>query len=78
MTPPTKGRAPKFAFTQFTPPEATLKNPKPKLAMDPTILGPPDLKVNNTPVVNMGVPLAAVANNSGGRGGGGRRRTDHG
>jgi protein TonB len=71
ITPPTKGRAPKFAYTQFTPPEATLKNPKPKLAMDPTLLGPPDLKVNNPPLDNMGDPLAAVVNNSGGPGGGG-------
>ena len=71
ITPPTKGRAPKFAYTQFTPPEATLKNPAPKLPMDPTLLGPPDLKVANPPLTNMGDPLAAVVNNSGGPGGGG-------
>jgi protein TonB len=71
VTPPTKGRAPKFAFTQFTPPEANLKNPAPKLPMDPTLLGPPDLKVANPPLPNMGDPLAATVNNSGGPGGGG-------
>jgi protein TonB len=70
ITPPTKGRAPKFAYTQFTPPEATLKNPAPKLPMDPTLLGPPDLKVANPPLTNMGDPLAGVVNNSGGPGGG--------
>jgi periplasmic protein TonB len=69
--PPTKGRAPRFSYTQFTPPEATIKNPNPKLAMDPTLLGPPDLKVPNPPLSNMGDPLAAVVNYSGGPGGGG-------
>lgn len=71
ITPPTKGRAPKFAYTQFTPPEAVLNNPAPKLPMDPTLLGPPDLKVANPPLTNMGDPLAGVVNNSGGPGGGG-------
>ena len=69
--PPTKGRAPRFSYTQFTPPEATIKNPNPKLAMDPTLLGPPDLKVPNPPLSNFGDPLAAVVNYSGGPGGGG-------
>jgi protein TonB len=69
--PPTKGRAPKFKWTQFTPPEATLKNLNPKLPMDPSLLGPPDLKVANPPLTNMGDPLAASVNYSGGPGGGG-------
>jgi protein TonB len=69
--PPTKGRAPKFKYTQFTPPEATLKNLNPKLPMDPSLLGPPDLKVANPPLTNMGDPLAASVNYSGGPGGGG-------
>jgi len=69
--PPTKGRAPKFKYTQFTPPEATLKNLNPKLPMDPSLLGPPDLKVTNPPLTNMGDPLAAAVNYSGGPGGGG-------
>jgi protein TonB len=69
--PATKGRAPKFKWTQFTPPEATLKNLNPKLPMDPSLLGPPDLKVANPPLTNMGDPLAATVNFSGGPGGGG-------
>lgn len=69
--PATKGRAPKFKWTQFTPPEATIKNPNPKLAMDPSLLGPPDLKVANPALNNMGDPLAAAVNFSGGPGGGG-------
>jgi len=69
--PPTKGRTPKFKMTQFTPPAATIKNPNPKLPMDPSLLGPPDLKVMNPPLSNMGDPLAAMVNFSGGPGGGG-------
>jgi protein TonB len=69
--PPTKGRAPKFKYTQFTPPEATIKNLNPKLPTDPSLLGPPDLKVTNPPLTNMGDPLAASVNYSGGPGGGG-------
>jgi TonB family protein len=69
--PPTKGKAPKFQWTQFTPPTATIKNPNPKLPMDPSLLGPPDLKVSNPALTNMGDPLAATVNFSGGPGGGG-------
>jgi periplasmic protein TonB len=69
--PATKGRAPKFKMTQFTPPMAVIRNPNPKLPMDPSLLGPPDLKVANPPLSNFGDPLAAVVNFSGGPGGGG-------
>jgi len=69
--PPTKGRAPRFAMTQFTPPTAVIKNPNPKLPMDPTLLGPPDLKVANPNLSNFGDPLAASVTMSNGPGGGG-------
>ena len=69
--PPTKGRAPKFQWTQFTPPVAVIKNQNPKLAMDPSLLGPPDLKVANSNLTNMGDPLAASVTFVGGPGGGG-------
>jgi TonB family protein len=69
--PPTKGRAPRFDWTQYTPPMAKIKNPDPKLAMDPTLLGPPDLKVPNPNLSNYGDPLAKIVNYSGGPGGGG-------
>ena len=68
--PPTKGRAPRFAMTQFAAPTAVIKNPNPKLAMDPTLLGPPDLKVPNSPLTNMGDPLQSTVNMSNGTGGG--------
>ena len=69
--PPTRGKAPRFAWTQFTPPTATIKNPKPKLPMDPTLLGPPELRVANPALSNAGDPLAAMVNLSNGPGGGG-------
>jgi len=69
--PPTKGRVPKFTWTQFTPPSATIKNPQPKLPMDPSLLGPPELKVSNPALTNYGDPLAAAVNMSNGPGGGG-------
>jgi TonB family protein len=69
--PPTKGRAPKFQWTQYTPPVAVIRNPNPKLPVDPSLLGPPDLKVANPALNNMGDPLAATVNFSGGPGGGG-------
>ena len=69
--PPTKGRAPRFAMTQFTPPTAVIKNPDPKLPMEPTLLGPPELKVANPNLQNFGDPLAAAVTMSNGPGGGG-------
>jgi len=69
--PPTKGRAPRFAMTQFTPPTAVIKNPNPKLPMEPTLLGPPELKVANPNLPNFGDPLAASVTMSNGPGGGG-------
>jgi periplasmic protein TonB len=69
--PATKGRAPRFSMTQFTPPTAVIKNPNPKLAMDPTLLGPPDLKVANPNLSNFGDPMATTVTMSNGPGGGG-------
>jgi len=69
--PPAKGRAPKFQWTQYTPPVPVIRNPNPKLAVDPSLLGPPDLKVSNPALSNMGDPLAASVNYSAGPGGGG-------
>ncbi|MGH9449896.1 MAG: energy transducer TonB [Terriglobia bacterium] len=44
-TPPSKGAPPKFALTQLAPPVTKILIPKPKLPVDPTLLGPPDLKI---------------------------------
>lgn len=44
-TPASKGAIPKFAQQQLAPPMAVLPNLNPKLAVQPTLLGPPELKL---------------------------------
>ena len=68
---PTKGKLPKWSLTQFTPPMAVPRNPNPKLAMEPTLLGPPDLKIASPNLPNFGDPLEKMLTMSGGPGGGG-------
>ncbi len=64
--PVNKGRIPKFKMTQFTPPQIH-PQPQPKLPMDPSLLGPPDLKIaSNLPAI--GDPLANTAGESLGHG----------
>ena len=70
LTPTSKGKLPKFQWTQFTPPQAKIVNPNPKLAMDPSLLGPPDLKVASPNMANFGDPLAKNVTDSLGNGDG--------
>ena len=69
-TPPTKGKLPKFKWTQYTPPQVTIQNQKPKLPMDPSLLGPPDLKITSANMPNFGDPLASALSDSLGHGNG--------
>lgn len=69
--PASKGRAPKPSFRQFTPPMAVINNPHPKLAMDPTLVIQPDVKLPNVNMPNWGDPLAKVGPPSNGPGSGG-------
>jgi periplasmic protein TonB len=70
LTPTSKGKLPKFTLTQFTPPQAKIQNLNPKLAMDPSLLGPPDLKVASPNMENFGDPLAKSVTDSLGNGNG--------
>jgi periplasmic protein TonB len=70
LTPVNKGKLPKFKMTQFTPPQVRPVNPDPKLAMDPSLLGPPDLKVASPNLPNFGDPLANGNSDSLGHGNG--------
>jgi periplasmic protein TonB len=75
--PQSRGKLPKFSWTQFTPP--AVKPPlNPKLAMTPTVLGPPDLKLPSPNMANWGDPLAKSITDSGGPGGGGGIGTGNG
>ncbi|MGH7703737.1 MAG: energy transducer TonB [Gemmatimonadales bacterium] len=64
-----KGALPKLSREQFAPPAAVIRNPDPKLAVEPTVVVPPDIKLpQNGP---LGDPMAAVGPPSNGIGFGG-------
>ena len=65
--PPTQGKVPKFEMTRITPPLMT-PHPIPKLPSDPTLLGPPELKIPSPNDPNFGDPLAAMMSASAGSG----------
>src|SRR5438270_1594232 len=55
--PASKGRLPKAALRQFTPPMAVVNNPNPKLTMEPSIIAPPDVNLPNVNMAQYGDPL---------------------
>jgi protein TonB len=65
----TVGKLPKFSMIQFTPPKA-VTNPNARLAMTPTVLGPPVLKLTSLNLNNWGDPVSKVINDSNGPGSG--------
>ena len=69
--PAAKGRLPKPALRQFTPPVEVANNLHPKLTMEPTIIAPPDLTLPNVNMPNYGDPLAKIGPLSNGPGSGG-------
>lgn len=70
LAPVNRGKLPKFKWTQFTPPQVKIQNPAPKLPMDPSLLGPPDLRVSNIQAPTFGDPLANGVSESLGHGNG--------
>lgn len=69
-TPPSKGKLPKIAPRQFTPPTAVVQNEHPKLPMEPTIVVPPDAKLPQINMNQYGDPLAKLGIPSNGPGSG--------
>ncbi|HKT52624.1 MAG TPA: TonB family protein [Candidatus Angelobacter sp.] len=70
-----KGKLPKVAPEQFTPPTVEIKNQKPKLAVEATVVAPPKVKLPDNPnMPNLGNPMSArvsgPASNGPGSGGG--------
>jgi TonB family protein len=56
-----KGRLPKFAMQQLAPPAVVLRNEHPRLAVEPSVVMPPDVKLQlaaNMP--NLGDPLSKL------------------
>jgi TonB family protein len=71
--PAPKGKLPKFAMEQFTPPAMVIRNDNPKLPMEPTVVVPPQVKLAQAALPNFGDPKSIVPNGppSNGTGSGG-------
>jgi protein TonB len=69
--PASKGQAPRFSPRQFVPPAQVVNNANPKLLMEPTLIGQPDMKLPNVNMPVWGDPLAKVGPLSNGPGSGG-------
>ena len=70
-----KGHLPKVAPEQFTPPTVEIRNDHPKLAVEATVVAPPNVKLPDNPnMPNIGNPMSArvsgPASNGPGSGGG--------
>jgi periplasmic protein TonB len=54
-----KGKLPKLAMQQITPPAIVVRNDHPRLPVEPTVVVPPEIKLTSN-MPNLGNPLAAV------------------
>jgi len=54
----TQGRLPKQSMQQITPPAVVVRNEHPKLAVDPTIVIPPQVQLTQPNMLNLGDPLS--------------------
>lgn len=55
-----KGKLPKLAMEQITPPAVVVRNEHPKLAVTPTVVVAPQIKMAMSNLPNLGVPMAAI------------------
>lgn len=73
--PAPKGRLPKASFKQITPPAIVMRNERPKLAVEPTVVVPPQVHLAENKMVNLGtsasvvMPAAPPSNGTGSGGG---------
>ena len=67
LTPASKGPLPRIALRQFTPPAAVLRNYNPALAVEPTLVGTPQIMAS-MPNISYGDPNGVAGPPSGGRG----------
>ncbi|HYY68100.1 MAG TPA: energy transducer TonB [Terriglobales bacterium] len=68
-----KGKLPKIAMEQFTPPVVVARNLNPKLPVEPTVVIPPQVKVPTVNMPSLGDPMSKVVgppSNGTGSGGG--------
>lgn len=66
-----KGKLPKFSMQQITPPVVVVRNEHPKLAVEPTIVIPPQVQLASNNMPNLGDPMAHAVLPSNGTGSGG-------
>jgi periplasmic protein TonB len=70
-----KGKLPRFAMQQITPPQIVIRNFKPKLTVEPTVIVPPQVQLAENHMPNLGIPSVGVLpgappSNGSGSGGG--------
>jgi protein TonB len=65
-----KGKLPKLSMQQITPPVVVVRNEHPKLAVEPTIVVPPQVQLASNNMPNLGDPMAHAVLPSNGTGGG--------
>ncbi len=58
--PAPKGRLPKLAAQQLTPPQIIVRAEKPKLVVEPTVVAPPQLQLAQNRMPNLGNPSAVA------------------
>jgi len=66
-----KGKLPKFSMQQIAPPVVVVRNENPKLAVEPTIVIPPEVVLASNNMPNLGDPMAHAVLPSNGTGSGG-------
>ncbi|MGB8114039.1 MAG: energy transducer TonB [Candidatus Sulfotelmatobacter sp.] len=71
VLPASRGRLPRFSMQQITPPAAVIRDLNPKLAVEPTVVVPPDIKVAMNNMPNLGDPKSSAIIPSNGPGSGG-------
>ena len=55
-----KGRLPRQSMEQITPPAVVVRNDNPKLAVEPSVVIPPTMKVASNRLPNLGDPMSKV------------------
>jgi len=69
VLPASAGHLPRASMRQITPPAAVIRNPNPKLAVESTVIVPPDIKLAmNTNMPNLGDPKSSASIPSNGPG----------
>jgi periplasmic protein TonB len=65
-----RGKLPKLSLQQITPPAAVIRVENPKLAVEPTIVVPPQVQLASTNMPNLGDPMSHAVMPSNGTGSG--------